>query len=132
MIPEHDHEDNAELRVNARKRVAWIHKAMKTNEPVDIKILGFNDFHGALERRSLSGRPAGGADVLAAYFAAEAAEVKGNAILVHAGDHVGASPPASALLQDEPAIEVLNLMGNRFCRAGLCWHAGLLALVGRA
>jgi 2',3'-cyclic-nucleotide 2'-phosphodiesterase (5'-nucleotidase family) len=33
-------------------------------------------------------------------------------ILVHAGDQVGASPPASALLQDEPAIQFFNLLGN--------------------
>src|SRR5262249_31209906 len=35
--------------------------------------------------------------------------------LVHAGDHVGASPPESALFQDEPSIAFFNLLGNRHC-----------------
>lgn len=113
---EHDHHDSQTLRQEAATLVSWKNKKTWAKEPVKIKILGFNDFHGALERRTLSGRPVGGADVLAAYFSTEAREVKGNAILVHAGDHVGASPPASALLQDEPSIEVLNLMANHFCR----------------
>lgn len=114
---EHDlHQDSQTLRQDAGERVSWKNKKLQAKEPVKVKVLGFNDFHGALERRSLSDRPVGGADVLAAYFTSEASEVKGNAILVHAGDQVGASPPASALLQDEPSIEVLNLMANRFCR----------------
>lgn len=86
------------------------------SELLHVKVFAFNDFHGALERRSLSGRPVGGADVLAAYFAAEAQEVDGKIVLAHAGDQVGASPSASALLQDEPAISVLNQLGNQHCK----------------
>ncbi len=85
---------------------------------VPVKILGFNDFHGQLHgERSLDERPVGGAAVMAAYLEAAAARVDGRALIVHAGDHVGASPPASALMQDEPAIEVLNVLANEHCRA---------------
>ncbi len=113
----HDEHDSAHLRETAGRPVVWQDSRAATGQPVRLKILGFNDFHGALERRSLAGRPVGGADVLAAYLAAASAEVKGNSIVVHAGDHVGASPPASALLQDEPSIQFLNLLGNRYCRS---------------
>lgn len=45
-----------------------------------------------------------------------AAASENGGIIVHAGDHVGASPPISALLQDEPSITFLNLLANRYCR----------------
>jgi 5'-nucleotidase len=60
--------------------------------------------------RNVGGKPAGRADYLAAYLKQREAENK-NTLLVQAGDMVGASPPASALLQDEPAIEILNKLG---------------------
>jgi 5'-nucleotidase len=85
---------------------------------VRFKILGFNDFHGQLETTRLQDRPVGGAAVLASYLKAAGAAVDGHAIIAHAGDQVGASPPASALSQDEPAIAFLNLLGNNACRAG--------------
>jgi 5'-nucleotidase len=79
-------------------------------------ILGFNDFHGQLSPRTVSKRPAGGAAVLAAYLEAARGGREEETIIVHAGDHVGASPASSALLQDEPAISVLNLLANDHCR----------------
>jgi 5'-nucleotidase len=45
---------------------------------------------------------------MAAYLKAESAEVDGRAIIVHAGDMVGASPPVSALMQDEPSMQLLK------------------------
>lgn len=81
-----------------------------------VKILGFNDFHGQLEKgRVVGGRPVGGAAVLASYLKAAQAGIEGQTLIVHAGDHVGASPPASALLQDEPSIQFLNLLANDAC-----------------
>jgi len=81
-----------------------------------VQILGFNDFHGGLVAgRTLRGRPVGGAAVLAAYLRDATRRFEGGTLLVHAGDHVGASPPASGLLQDEPSIAFLNLLANRFC-----------------
>jgi 5'-nucleotidase len=80
------------------------------------KVLGFNDFHGQLEQgRVVAGRPAGGAAVLASYLKAAQLGIEDQTLIVHAGDHVGASPPASALLKDEPSIQFLNLLANAAC-----------------
>ena len=81
-----------------------------------MRLLGFNDFHGQLSQgRTVGGRPVGGAAVLASYLEDAAQGFKGRSLIIHAGDHVGASPPASALLQDEPSIQFLNLLANGFC-----------------
>jgi 5'-nucleotidase len=78
---------------------------------IDVQILGINDFHGQLNvTQWVEGRPAGRADYLAAHLKRRAAENK-NTLIVHAGDMVGASPPISALLQDEPTIDFLNRIG---------------------
>ncbi|NNV05934.1 bifunctional UDP-sugar hydrolase/5'-nucleotidase [Geobacillus sp. C56-T2] len=78
---------------------------------IEVQLLGINDFHGQLNvTRKVGGREVGRADYLAAYLKQREAENK-NTLLVHAGDAVGASPPVSALLQDEPTIEVLNKLG---------------------
>jgi 5'-nucleotidase len=83
---------------------------------VHLRLLGMNDFHGQLEAgRRFQDRPVGGAAVLAAYLRASAAAFAGPSFIVHAGDWVGASPPSSALLQDEPSIGWLNLLANEFC-----------------
>lgn len=75
---------------------------------VAVQILGINDLHGQLNvTRKFNGRNVGRADYLAAYLKQRAAENK-NTLLLHAGDAVGASPPVSALLMDEPTIEILN------------------------
>src|SRR5262245_53908674 len=86
-------------------------------QDVVIKILAINDFHGHLSTDRRTGqRPMGGAAVLASYLrAAQAGDWPERTFIVHAGDHVGASPPVSALLQDEPAIMFLNLLANEFC-----------------
>ena len=112
----HEENDSLQMRISAGKKVTWRDKQFHAARIERFKILGFNDFHGALEVRSLFGRPVGGAAVLASYLESEAMESDDGAVIVHAGDHVGASPPISALLQDEPAIEFLNTLCNRFCR----------------
>jgi len=110
---------HAEFRIAAEKRISWsdtdYSSANSGSEPVHAKILGFNDFHGYLNANQITGRQAGGAAVMAAYLNAESAEVDGRAIIVHAGDMVGASPPVSALMQDEPSMQVLNLLANEHC-----------------
>ena len=81
-----------------------------------VKILGFNDFHGQLSTGKLvSNRPVGSAGVLSAYLNTAQAGIESQTVIVHAGDHVGASPAASALLQDEPSIQWLNLLANASC-----------------
>lgn len=95
-----------------------------TSEPARVQLLGLNDFHGQLgPAKKLFDRPVGSAAVLASYLRDATARFAGDTLIVHAGDWVGASPPASALLQDEPAVSFLNLLSNRFCTYGNRSHA---------
>jgi len=115
----HDDHDSASLREHARRRaVRW--KRGGGNVPrdrqVSLQLLGFNDFHGQLAPRTLSDRPVGGAAVLASYLTDASRGLEANTLIVHAGDYVGASPPSSALLQDEPAISFLNTLANEHCK----------------
>ncbi|MEH6908170.1 bifunctional metallophosphatase/5'-nucleotidase [Neobacillus drentensis] len=81
------------------------------NQFIQVQLLGINDLHGQINiTRKVNGKPVGRVDYLAAYLKQREAENK-NTLLVQAGDMVGASPPVSALLQDEPTIEVLNKLG---------------------
>jgi len=81
-----------------------------------IKILAINDFHGHLSAgRMVGGRPAGGAAVLASYLKAAERGMEGSTLIVHAGDQVGASPPESGLLKDEPSIMFMNMLANKHC-----------------
>ncbi|MET0794339.1 MAG: 5'-nucleotidase C-terminal domain-containing protein [Polyangiaceae bacterium] len=84
-----------------------------------VKLLGFNDFHGQISAGKLvSGRPVGSAGVLSAYLKSAQAGIENQTLIVHAGDHVGASPASSALLQDEPSIQWLNMLANSSCTYG--------------
>jgi predicted extracellular nuclease/2',3'-cyclic-nucleotide 2'-phosphodiesterase (5'-nucleotidase family) len=81
-------------------------------EPVEVQVLGINDFHGRLGppastapagTPSTAGRLAGAVD----RFRAEVP----NTAFVSAGDNIGATPFISSVAQDRPTIEVLNAMG---------------------
>ena len=86
--------------------------------PVNVKIIGFNDFHGNLQSPgNFSGNPAGGAEFLAGYINKLRAQNPNN-VVVHAGDMVGASPLISALFNDEPTIEAMNLIGVDLASVG--------------
>jgi 5'-nucleotidase len=112
-------------------------KGPKPRPPIDIQILGLNDFHGQLEVvdpvSSSGGRigfltdtdpgpgtrnqclegciPAGGVEYLATHVAQLRATNPKNTVFVSAGDLIGATPLLSALFHDEPSIEAFNLMG---------------------
>jgi 5'-nucleotidase len=107
--------EGVQARIEAMQRLTWRDSRWKNDPVINIKLLGINDFHGQLSPRVVATRPAGGAAVLASYLRAAAEAAKDGAFIVHAGDHVGASPPNSALLQDEPAIGVLNQLANQQC-----------------
>ena len=108
--------DSAAVRATAASRVGWQASTRSAaGDTVRLQLLGINDFHGQLSGRRVANRPAGGAAVLASYLEAETAAFNGTTIIVHAGDHVGASPPNSSLLQDEPAITFLNYFANDAC-----------------
>jgi 5'-nucleotidase len=79
---------------------------------VDVQLLAFNDFHGALQPPSgtFFGAPAGGAEYLAT-LVRQLRSTNRNTAVVAAGDLIGASPLLSALFHDEPTIEAMNRIG---------------------
>jgi 5'-nucleotidase len=99
-------------------------------EPVPVRVLAINDFHGHLRPPAQGLRtthptrpgqtvilPAGGAEHLATAVA-ELRAGSPNHVFVAAGDLVGATPLLSALFHDEPAIEALNLMDLEVAAVG--------------
>lgn len=99
----------------AATAVGHTDKHCKAPRQVKLQILAINDLHGALAQTlTIDDRPAGGAAILATYLkrrAAQAARGGAQTLRLAGGDCVGASPPVSALLQDEPTIRALDLMG---------------------
>jgi 5'-nucleotidase len=91
--------------------------ASVNTQPVQVSLIGLNDFHGNLQPPAGSVTlgdtkvPAGGAAHLAALISQLKARNPGNTLVVAAGDMVGASPLASALFHDEPSIDALGQMG---------------------
>lgn len=91
-----------------------IHNTQHT--PINIKILGINDFHGQISTgRLVNNEPVGGAAVLAAYIKKAQSGMDGRTLITIMGDQVGASPPSSGLLHDEPSILFTNSLGNTHC-----------------
>ena len=87
---------------------------------VQVKILAINDFHGQITPgQTLNKRPVGGIPVLASYLnAAMASKDTDGVIIALPGDVVGASPPESGLLLDEPALLFFNTYANPYCSIG--------------
>ncbi|HBM08576.1 5'-nucleotidase [Pseudomonas sp. 10B238] len=100
-------------RQRASERRSWRAPDWRVEPVVSVNLLSINDFHGQLSPRNVAGRPAGGAAVLASYLKSASGEYT---LIVHDGDQVGASPPNSALLRDEPSISFFNLLANPHCR----------------
>ncbi|MFC4855303.1 ExeM/NucH family extracellular endonuclease [Actinophytocola glycyrrhizae] len=75
--------------------------------PVDLQILGINDFHGRLEPPSAG---VGGAAQLAG-LVDQLREENPNTLFLSAGDNIGASTFVSAIDDDNPTLDALNLMG---------------------
>ena len=97
-------------------------------QPVSIKIIGINDFHGNLEppRQSIQtftaeGKrvpvPAGGAAFLASAIDGLRAQ-NPNHLVVSAGDLIGGTPITSSLFLDEPTVGVMNRIGLDFNAVG--------------
>ncbi|MEG3180939.1 bifunctional metallophosphatase/5'-nucleotidase [Sphingomonas sp. LT1P40] len=96
--------------------------------PLTVKIIAFNDFHGALETPgrpidvqiadgSVVKVPAGGA----AYFATAVKSLKAKAahsVVVAAGDLTSASPLMSSVFLDEPTVKALSMTGLEINAAG--------------
>ncbi len=89
---------------------------LSSNPTIKIKILGINDFHGQISSgRVQNNKPVGGAAVLAAYLKQAQLGMEDSTIITIMGDQVGASTPASSLLNDEPTILFTNSLGNNQC-----------------
>ncbi|MFD2215768.1 5'-nucleotidase C-terminal domain-containing protein [Metabacillus endolithicus] len=81
------------------------------NENVKVQLLGVNDLHGKIDITGTNeGVNVGRADYLAAYLRQREA-TNPNTLIVHPGDMVGGSSPVSALLQDEPTVEIMESIG---------------------
>lgn len=96
--------------------------------PVEVQILGINDFHGNLEPPTLSietvGTDAAGTRVPAGgvAFLATAAKTlragKPHSVTLSAGDMIGGTPLVSALFLDEPAIQAMEQVGVEYNAVG--------------
>jgi 5'-nucleotidase len=91
-------------------------------EPMPVRLLAINDFHGNLQPPSSKivnengvSVDAGGAAYLAKHIKLHSDE---NTEIVAAGDLIGASPLISAAYHDEPAVEVLGAMGLKVSAVG--------------
>jgi 5'-nucleotidase len=99
--------------------------AAHARDPVQVRLIGINDFHGNLESANLTlsladpGAPPGAAQlrVQAGGAAALAGTVRTlragapHSLMLAAGDLIGAAPLVSALFKHESTIEILNDIG---------------------
>ncbi|WP_425148204.1 bifunctional metallophosphatase/5'-nucleotidase [Deinococcus sp.] len=99
---------------------------MMGNGPVNVTVLGLNDFHGNLVPTGFSGikvpaptaanpaatanLAAGGAEIIGGYVSS-VRSANPDTLLVGGGDLIGASPVISSLLRDEPSVIALSKMG---------------------
>ncbi|WP_340610922.1 bifunctional metallophosphatase/5'-nucleotidase [Xenorhabdus bharatensis] len=81
--------------------------AHESSNIVDVRVLGLNDFHGALKAPK---NQSGGIEHMATLIK-ELKQDNPNNIVVAAGDLIGASPLLSSMFHDEPSIEALTLAG---------------------
>ncbi|MDZ4308549.1 bifunctional metallophosphatase/5'-nucleotidase [Allopontixanthobacter sp.] len=116
------------LAAVALSACATIPETPTAPEPVTLRIIGLNDFHGNIEpiRRPIRVMddagvvqevPAAGAAYLASAVAKYRAQDK-HSMVVAAGDLIGASPLASSIFLDEPAIGAMNRIGLTYNAVG--------------
>ena len=88
--------------------------AVTAEEPKDhllLQLLSINDLHGKIDQTySLDEGTLGRMDYVSAYLK-ERENDNPNTLKVHAGDIIGGSSPVSALLQDEPTVEIMEEIG---------------------
>ena len=86
---------------------------------VSVNLIGFNDFHGAIDKPTgsqgnVNGTPAGGVEYLATAvknLRAQQKQESPHSFTVGAGDLVGATPLVSAAFHDEPVVDEMNALG---------------------
>ncbi|MFD2763573.1 ExeM/NucH family extracellular endonuclease [Micromonospora eburnea] len=101
-------------------------------KPVDLQLLGINDFHGRLESpATVGGQPVGGAAQLAGLVGQLRAQ-NPNTAFISGGDNIGASTFISAIDGDNPTIDALNAMGLAASAVGNHeFDKGIADLTGR-
>lgn len=105
--------------------------ASPSSDPVNVKLIALNDFHGNIETTSATNGgqvtlPDGAAGTKvdvggAAYLATLVKQLKAknpNSIVVGAGDLIGASPFTSAITHDEATVDILNQIGVEVTSVG--------------
>ena len=90
-----------------------------------VQLLGINDFHGQL----LPIENQGGMYNLSHHLLSAIESTDEHSFVLHAGDHVGASPAESALLKDEPAIDFLNIIQS-YCQTQLNNRCRIIGTAG--
>lgn len=111
VLTQHFERARMELHVMNGQRMVLLTRLGAALVPLNMKLFAINDFHGQVSTgQRVSNRPVGGAAYLASYIKQRRQQVP-YSLTVHAGDWVGASPPVSALLQDQPAMEFANQLG---------------------
>ncbi|MFJ5714519.1 bifunctional metallophosphatase/5'-nucleotidase [Neobacillus sp. NPDC093127] len=81
-------------------------------DTVSVKLLSVNDLHGKIDvTGTVNNENYGRADYLATYLKARKATNPDNTLIIHSGDMIGGSSPVSALLQDEPTVEIMHAIG---------------------
>jgi 5'-nucleotidase len=96
--------------------------------PIEIRIIGINDFHGHLDPPKAATQmtnsagekifvPSGGVAYLASAIDSLKADAPNN-VVVAAGDLIGASPLSSSLFLDEPSIMAMDMIGLEFNAVG--------------
>ena len=110
--------------VTALSLAGCAHNLTQPSEPVSVKLIAINDFHGRLtvdpndktatvavkENDDVKRVFAGGAAYLATLVAQLRAQAP-HSVVVSAGDNIGAAQPISVLTSEEASIDVLNTMG---------------------
>ncbi|MFF2448314.1 bifunctional metallophosphatase/5'-nucleotidase [Neobacillus sp. NPDC058068] len=81
-------------------------------DTVSVKLLSVNDLHGKIDvTGTVNNVDYGRADYLATYLKDRKATNPDNTLIIHSGDMIGGSSPVSALLQDEPTVEIMHAIG---------------------
>jgi 5'-nucleotidase len=91
-------------------------------QTVDIQLLAFNDFHGALEPAAggngrIGQQDAGGIEFFATHLA-RLKQTNPNTFVVSGGDNIGGTPLLSSLSHDEATVEALNAAGLQLSAVG--------------
>lgn len=82
---------------------------------VPIQVLNWSDYHGQLDPVSATFDNitvnSGGVALIGAYWKEAIAKNPNGTLIVSDGDNIGATPPNSAFLNDEPIINAMNMIG---------------------